>query len=425
MRSFSARSLIFALVFCAASSYVGNAVQLAKLTATNGVSGDVLGTSVAAGNDIIFVGAPSHAVRSDVLQGAVYGYVKSATGWKTMTQSGIVVASDGQAYDLFGISVAINENTLVVGARRNGDGNGCQPGKAYVFVKPGKSWSTLKQVAELTASDGAPCDGFGESLSISGNTIVVGAYEAMVNEINAGAAYVFVEPAGGWKNMTQTAKLTASDPRVGGYLGNSVSTDGKTVVAGAPQGAFTGEAYVYVEPAPGWTNMTETAKLTGSDAKPGDFFGDSVSLRGITMIVGSPYHSNAMQGAGYIFVEPPSGWTNSTETAELTVPDSQIPVLLGTSVLIEGNTALMGAPDLSFPGFRTPGAVYIFTKPAAGWQTTSKFKTKLVSRDGFTGDNFGQAIAMTGNTAIVGAIFVHWDPSFEYPGAGAAYIFGP
>lgn len=424
MRSFQVLIAFFWIILHPLFSYA-DATELAKLTATNGVSGDVLGTSVAAGDGIIFVGAPSHEVGSNVLQGAVYGYVKAAAGWTTMTQSGTVVASDGQAYDLFGISVAVNGRTLIVGAPRDGDGGRCQPGKAYVFVKNGRSWGTLKQVAELTASDGIPCDGFGESVSISGSTIVVGSYQSMVNGINAGAAYVFVEPAGGWKNMTETAKLTPSNPRAGGYFGDSVSNNSNTIVVGAPQAAFSGEAYVFAEPASGWTSMTETATLTGSDAQPGDFFGNSVSLSNDAVVVGSPYHSSAIQGAGYVFVEPTGGWANATETAQLTVPDAETPVLLGTSVVIRGNTVLMGAPDVSFPGFKTPGVVYLYTKPAAGWQTTSSFRTRLASTDAFLGDNFGQAIAVTGDTAVVGAIFVHWDPGFNYPGPGAAYVFGP
>lgn len=413
------------LIATAIAAYGNTPTELAKLTTKNGASGDVLGVSLAAEGDIVFVGAPNHTVGSNVVQGAVYAYVKSATGWKNMTQSGRLTAADGQAYDLFGISVAVNGNTVVIGARRNGDGNHCKSGKAYVFVKSGSSWSTLKQVAELIASDGSPCDEFGESVSISGNTIVVGADQAMVHGFNAGAAYVFAEPAGGWKNMSETAKLVESSPGTRHYCGFSVSTNGSVLVVGAPQAAFTGQTYVYVKPASGWRNMTETATLTGSDATPGDFFGNSVSLSGGTIVVGSPYHSSAMQGAGYVFVEPSGGWTNTTETAELTVPGSQNAVLLGTSVLIQGNTLLMGAPDVSYVGFQTPGAVYLYTKPANGWQTTSRFNAKLVSTDGFTGDNFGQALAVTRNTAFVGAIFVHWDPGFNYPGPGAAYVFRP
>jgi hypothetical protein len=403
------------------------ATQLAKLTASNGASADILGISLATDGNIVFAGAPSHQVGANIEQGAVYAYRKSPTGWKDATQSGTLIASDGAAYDLFGISIAMSGKTVVVGARRDGGGLNCKPGKAYVFVKSGQRWQSLKQVAELTASDGLKCDAFGGAVEIAGNTIVVGAYESKVKGVNTGAAYVFVEPRSGWKNMTETAKLTASDAGASAYVGTAVSTDGKTVIVGAPQAAFVGQAYVYVRPASGWTSMTETAKLTPSGGTPGDFFGNAVSLSGNTVLVGSPGHPSGQQyGSAYVYVEPKTGWINMTETAELTASDARASDSLGTAVALSGNTALIGAPSVSYPFLNwPPGSAYVFLRPASGWKTTSSFNAKLTSVDGFSGDNFGEAVALGVKTAMVGAIFVHWDPSFERPGPGAAYVFGP
>jgi hypothetical protein len=425
----SSLCLFVVLGMCLGVPYVrgtDKAVQLAKLTASNGVSADILGLSLATDGNIVFAGAPNHQVGANVEQGAVYAYVKSSTGWKDMTQVGTLIPSDGAAYDLFGISLAMSGNTVVVGARRDGGGLNCKPGKAYVFVKSGRGWQSLKQVAELSASDGMKCDAFGGAVSISGSTIVVGAFESIVNGVNTGAAYVFVEPSGGWKDMTETAKLTASNTSASSYLGTSVSTDGNTVIAGAPQAAFVGQAYVYVRPASGWTSMMETARLTSSDGAPSDLFGNAVSLSGNTVLVGSPGHPSGQQyGAAYVYVEPQSGWANMTETAELTASNSQPFDSFGTAVLLSGGTALIGAPSVSYPSSNwPPGSAYIFRKPASGWKSTSSFDAELTSADGFSGDNFGEAVALGGNAAMVGAIFVHWDPSFEHPGPGAVYVFG-
>src|SRR5579863_4019033 len=109
----------------------------------------------------------------------------------------------------------------------------------------------ITQLAELTASDGATLDSLGSSVAISGNTIVAG---ALGNNSNTGAVYVFVEPTTGWTNMTQTAKLTASDGQSRDDLGWSVAISGNVVAAGAPGGA-TGAVYVFVEPAGGWVDM--------------------------------------------------------------------------------------------------------------------------------------------------------------------------
>ena len=162
-----------------------------------------------------------------------------------------------------------------------------------MFTEPGSGWANMTQTAKLTASDGAADDDFGDSVSISGNTVVVGAADATVGANSGqGAAYVFTEPGSGWANMTQTAKLTASDGAAGDDFGFSVSISGNTVVVGAPNAtvggnAGQGAAYVFTEPGSGWANMTQTAKLTASDGAAGDDFGYSVSISGNTVVVGA------------------------------------------------------------------------------------------------------------------------------------------
>ncbi|GIW41370.1 MAG: hypothetical protein KatS3mg076_1947 [Candidatus Binatia bacterium] len=147
-----------------------------------------------------------------------------------------LTASDGAAGDFFGYSVALDGDTMVVGARFDDIGANTHQGSAYVFVKPGTGWVDMTETAKLTASDGAAGDEFGRSVAISGDTAVVGAP-------GKGSAYVFVEPATGWAgNLTETAKLTASDG-VGGF---SVAIDSDTVVVGAPGYESGGSAYVFV-----------------------------------------------------------------------------------------------------------------------------------------------------------------------------------
>ena len=121
----------------------------------------------------------------------------------------------------------------------------------------------LIQKAKLTASDGVANDYFGHSVSVSGDTVVVG---APIDESSRGSAYVFVKPSGGWSNMTQTAKLTASDGVGNDHFGYFVSVSGDTVVVGAPiDESSRGSAYVFVKPGADWVDMTQTAKLTASD----------------------------------------------------------------------------------------------------------------------------------------------------------------
>ena len=173
--------------------------------------------------------------------GAAYVFTGSGSAW---TQVAKLTASDGGGE--FGYSLAISGNTVVVGAPESGNG------QAYVFTEPASGWANMTQTAELTASDGADEDYFGRSVAISGNTLVVGAIFATIggNEWQ-GAAYLFTEPASGWANyMTQTAKLTASDGAAGDFFGYSVSISGDTLVVGAPyttigSNGSQGAAYVY------------------------------------------------------------------------------------------------------------------------------------------------------------------------------------
>jgi FG-GAP repeat len=230
-----------------------------------------------------------------------------------------LTASDGANDNLFGASVAIDGNTVVVGAYYHLG----RTGEAYVFVKPASGWKNMTQTAKLTASDGSKGDDFGQSVSISGNTVVIGAPSATVNgNSGQGAAYVFVESSEGWTNMTETAKVVASDGFPAAVFGSSVAVGDNTVVAGAPALSVSspGSAYIFVEPKGGWTNMTQTAELMASSGVAGDDFGNAVSISGSTVIVGA-YEPNLGPGAAYIFVEPQTGWANMTETAALTASD--------------------------------------------------------------------------------------------------------
>src|ERR1700730_6566716 len=120
----------------------------------------------------------------------------------------------------------------------------------------------ITQKAELTASDGQPGSLFGTSVAISGNTVVVGAQgEDGDQYFVKGAVYVYTKPANGWGNMTQVAKLTPSDSAADYYFGYWVAISGNTIVASSS----TGE-HVFVEPEGGWADMTETAILTNSNA---------------------------------------------------------------------------------------------------------------------------------------------------------------
>ena len=270
------------------------------------------------------------------------------TGYEYQLRARIakLAASDAAADDEFGRSVAIDGDTMVVGARFDDDSGGAS-GAAYVFALRQGVW---KQVAKLTASDGAVGDEFGYSVAVDGDTVVVGARYDDDGASDSGSVYVFTKPAGGWTTVSGNARLTASDAAAGDELGFSVAIDGGLVVAGArgddAPGSDSGSVYVFVEPAGGWATATHAGKLTASDGAAGDEFGYSVAVDGATVVVGAPYDDDGASGSGsvYVFSEPAAGWGTATGNLKLTASDPDVDDGFGWSVAVDGATVVVGSP---------------------------------------------------------------------------------
>jgi hypothetical protein len=209
-----------------------------KLTASDGAAGDQFGFSVAVDGDTIVIGAIGDGDLGSP-NGSAYVFTRTGTVW---SQQEKLNASDSAAFDNFGISVALNEDTIVIGAAFDDD-NGSDSGSAYVFTRTGTVWSLQEK---LTASDGSSGDQFGESVAINGDTIVVGADFDDDNGSNSGSAYVFTRTGTIWM---QQEKLTASDGAAGDQFGTSVSVNGDTIVIGAfcddDNGFRSGSVYVF------------------------------------------------------------------------------------------------------------------------------------------------------------------------------------
>ena len=358
------------------------------------------------------LGAPGPGgIEASTSPGAVYVFVKPTMGWaSTSTFTAKLTASDGEANDELGWSVAISGNGSTVVARAPGAtvGGSSGQGAVYVFVKPSTGWATATQTAKLTASDGEANDELGWSVAISGDgsTVVAGAPSfGVVSGTPAIAVYVFAEQGTAWATATQTGKLTASD---GGPLGQSVaiSDDGSMVVAGAPdatigQNLEQGAVYVFVEPARGWASTsTFTAKLTVSDGAVTDFLGWSVAISsdGSTVAAGVPmlglispigYSVNPGPGAVYVFVKPTMGWASTSAfTAKLTASDGEAHDALGISVAISGD----GSPVAAGAAFSNSeqGAVYVFAKQGTAWATATQ-TAKLTASDGEAGDELSSS----------------------------------
>lgn len=382
--------------------------QLAELTASDGGAGDQLGETVAISGNTAVLGAPQAAVGSNNQEGCAYVYVKSAQDWKNATQVAKLTASDGQPAVHFGASVAISGNTIIVGEPYAKIGSNNNQGAAYVFVKPTGGWKNMTETAKLTASDGAVFDLLGAAVAIQENVVVAAAPFATIQSAgSAGAAYVFIKPMGGWKNAMQNAKLTASDPYFGAELGYAVSISGRTIAAGAPNysGSGSGSVYVFVK-AGSWIDMNQTAKLTASHGTNGDLLGFSASIDGSTIVAGAPdtvINSENYQGAAYVWVKPASGWKNSTQTARLIASDGAQGDFLGYAVSAGKKIVVAGAIGAAIGSNLEQGAAYVYNEPAKGWKSTKKFSGKLTASDGTELAWFGNSLMINANTLLVGA----------------------
>jgi len=397
-------------------------VQAAEVTASDGGNTDQFGWSVGVSGNVVVVGAPFHTVGANAAQGAAYVFVESGNGWANMTESAELTASDGAVNAYFGSSVAISGNTIVVGAGGTTINGNPRQGAVYVFVEPVSGWRNMTETAELTASDGYVGDNLGDSVSISGNTVVAGApYAGVGSNFEQGAAYVFVQPENGWSNMTQTAKLTASDGAANDILGVAVNVSDNTVVVGASEATVggntsAGAAYLFVEGASGWSDMTQTAKLTASDAAMDDYFGSSVDMSGNTVVVGAP---SDFTGAVYVFVQPTKGWSDMTQTAELTPSALASKLLAGESVAISSNIVVAGAPAATVGDNANVGELLVFLEPRRGWVDMNE-TARLYSSNEASGDCFGHSVAM-GNDAGVASAPFHINHTTGSQGSG--YIF--
>jgi hypothetical protein len=262
-------------------------------------------------------------------------------------------------------------------------------------VRPPGGWeNTTTSTAELTIPNGATRNLLGTSVAISsdGKTIVAGG----PGQGGASGAYVFVEPEGGWVNMTEaTATLTSSS---GLEVGQSVAISGNTIVAGEVDNGRLEQVYVFVEPEGGWVSTTQpNAILTGSDEGAEDAFGHVVAIRGETVVAGSAHDT----GTAYVFVEPETGWTDMTQTAELTIQAKGDPGL-SFAVAITDRVILASAPG-DIIGEVPQGAIFGYVESAKGWVNTSKPNGSVIASDGGADEGFGASLAVSGTTMVVGA----------------------
>ena len=380
--------------------------QSKKLTASDAAANDRFGYSVATNGDTVVVGA--YGKNSNT--GAAYIFERNHGGAENWGQVQKLTASDAAVNDQFGRSVAIDVDTVVVGAWLKNSNTGA----AYIFERNQGGAENWGQVKKLTANDAAAFDDFGSSVSINADTVVVGAWVKVPGDgyISVGAAYIFERNHGGTENWGQVQKLTASDPANYAYFGYSVSISGNTAVVGS-YGKQPGAAYIFERNQGGAEHWGQVKKLTASDGiGVGDQFGISVAIDGDTLAVGANHGNRATSGAVYMFERNQNGAENWGEVQELTASDANLLDEFGISVALDGDTMVVGAWAINL---LTGGAAYIFERNqngVAGWTEMQK----ITASDVAAHDQFGSSVGIDGDTVVVGAVG-------KNSNTGAAYVF--
>jgi len=395
-------------------TYIVALSEYSQLTASDGAANDQFGISVALAGDTLVVGARrGEDVNGTTTDGgAVYVFVRS-NGTATWTLQAQLTASDGAVDDQFGTSVAIADDTIVVGAYWDDVFRGPDSGSVYVFVRTGTTWT---QQIKLTPFDGHLHDWFGTSVAIADDTIVVGA--VLSDDVGRahGSAYVYARTETKWMEQ---AKLTASDGATLDFFGRSVAIADNIIVVGAiaddDNGKDSGSAYVFTGTGNTWTQQ---AKLTPSDGAAGDQFGRSVAIAGDTIVVGAWFAdgNGTDSGSAYVFMLTGATWT---EQAKLTASNGSENDWFGVSVAIAGDTIVVGAgmDDFTgwdaFNGLGDSGSAYVFVRTETSWTQQGQLTASGVA-------SFGISVAIAGDTIGVGAHSADNDSGTQ---SGSAYVY--
>lgn len=396
--------------------------EINKYTSDSIIENARFGSSLAIHENHLVIGAPK--------ENKVYILMKESDEWQ---QVAVLTPSDTNPGKHFGQSVAIYEDVIIVGSPGSNMLPYADP-SVYIFQKPGNGWTDMNETAILsrTSTDWEQMfskqkyDYFGHSVGIYGNTAVIGAYGySSDNTSLCGGVFVYQMPDSGWRNMTETARLYASDEDINKGLGRAVHIYKDVIVAGEGRMNATSAAYLFEKPADGWKESTETAKFRPQD--DGGTFGASISIGEDVVVIGGPsvYGTRINSGAVFVFVKPESGWSTMNETAKLIPSNLTSPFDFGKSVSISGNYIVVGDPGATHISPINQGLGYFFEKPEDGWASMTETAI-LRGSDISSWQKFGFSVINTESEIFIGANETKLD---EIVRSGSVYeydyVFGP
>ena len=413
--------------------------ELLPETTGDGSPAEEFGEVVALSGNTAFIGVPRDSSATGVATGSVYVFVRAGDVWsqemkliepvaKERNGFGCAIALEGgtalvggtnsekvqvfvrtgsnwdpqgelAAGELslgsrFGCSLAISGDRALVGASQSGSAPGSFSGRVFAFNRSGGSWSLS---SEVIADDTAPGDRFGTSIAISGDRAVIGSHLPSGD----GRAHVFTFNGTNWE---RDAELLSSDGDLFYRYKLTVALSGDLAFVGADAFAFDGEAWIHEGKLPGsqWTS---------------DDYGHAVALDGGTALIGAPGRNAppflGNSGAVHVFIREAAGWSEQTV---LLAPDAGKDDSFGSALALDGDTALVGAYLDDTTAGKDAGSAHVFTRAGSSWSS----QAILHAGDSAAQDQFGISVAISGSTALVGAKF---DDTAAGIDAGSAYVF--
>ncbi len=389
--------------------------QQAKLLASDGVAEDRFGNAAGISGNTLVVGAKFDDDLGSS-SGSAYLYERSSASndWNFVVK---LTAADGAVNDEFGYAVAIDGDTVAVGAKKDNSARGA----VYLFERDAGGVDQWGQVKKITASDSATSDYFGYRVVLDGDRLAVGSGHGNSRQ---GAAYLFERNSGGTGNWGEVKKLTTPDGQIDDQFGWSIALSGDTVAVGAyaddDHGADAGAVYLFERDSGGAGAWGQTHKLFGAGAVAGDRFGVVLALDGDTLAVGAPQDNERARraGAAYVFERDRNGVGAWGQTRKVRFAEGASWNLFGNSLDLEGDNLAIGAWNARNADGVKSGTAFLFQRDLNGsdrWGLLQRFAPE----DPAEGQSFGGPISISGDTILAGAA---GDDSLG-DNAGAAYLF--
>jgi hypothetical protein len=329
----------------------------------------------------------------------VHVYLRAGATW---SQQALLIPSDGPCANSFGTALAIDGDTMVIGCEFQTVNGNSNQGAAYVFVRNGTAWMEQQKLTGINGSSG---DRMGNAVSISGDTIIVGARARTVaGHIQQGSAYIFVRSGTVW---TEQARLDGPDGDVN--FGRRVAISGNTAAITRARSTIDPAVYIFVRSGTVWQQQ-QMLSICEASANGLCDFGSGIGLDNDTVAVGNDFlnvGANLAQGGVYIFTRSGTTWS---QQQRLTASDGQSDDNFAGSVDVQADTVVVGASASNV----RPGSAYVFTRSAGTW--TENQKLQFVGQQ----DAFGSAVALDTNSTIIARPRDGGDPGAFI---GAAYVY--